>query len=103
MRKFAIPFVLALILTGCAGTPTTNWIKTLAVACDSYGTSLTVLAAQRDAGKLSAPTVRAVNDIRLLVGPVCKPGATVPNPREAFFAITDQVHQLTVLKSSSES
>ena len=97
MRK-AIPLLVALILTGCATSPTTNWIKALAVACDSYATSVVFLTLKRAERKLSPPQVRTINDVMKVVGPVCRPATPVPSPRDAFLSITDEIQKLVAMK-----
>ena len=100
MKKFSIPVVAFLLLVGCA-TTTTDWIKTLAISCEAYASSLTVLAARRDAERLSPSQIRTVNAARAIVNPICKDDAVVPNPREAFFSITDSVGKLVAMKKET--
>jgi len=94
MRSFALALTF-LVVVGCSQT---NFIATLAITCDSYATALNVLAKKRAAERLTPKQIRTVNDVRVLVGPVCLPGSDVVDPRSALLKITESVHTLVLMK-----
>ncbi len=100
MKRVLIP-LLFFVLVGCATTsPTVNYIKALALACDSYASTLVVLAARRAAGSLTAPEIRTVSSVRLIVEPICTSGDTVVDPRAALNRMSLEANKLLSIKRS---
>ncbi len=87
-------------LAACTGDKQTDFTARLAVACDSYASTLKVLAVKRDRRELTPKEIRTVNDIRGVVNPVCLPGSNVPDVRAAFLKISDGIAILIKMKGT---
>jgi hypothetical protein len=92
--------ILVLLLAGCSGDPKVDWTARLAVACDSYASTLQVLSQRRAAGKLKPHDVRTVNAVRILVNPICA-GPAPADARAALMRIEEPVRDLIDIKEDS--
>jgi hypothetical protein len=94
-----IAIIAFLALAACAGTPETRATNALAIACDSYATTLdqiNPLIAQR---KLSTANVERVVAANKLTNPVCKTDSVV-DPEGAIGIVNQGIGLLTAVKNS---
>ncbi len=89
-----------LVVASCA---TIDYHRALAFACDSYTSSLLVLAERRVEGKLTPPQVRAVNAARVIVNPICETGVPVVDARVALDRIANHVAKLRAIKEGQKA
>lgn len=83
MVRLAVLALLAAIAVGCMSASTD---QALAVSCRSYAATLSSLAELREADKLSADQVDAVNAARAIANPICLDGTVADNE---LYALAD--------------
>lgn len=94
---------LSLLVVGClSNDPQVRMITTVALACDSYASTLTVLAKRRAAGKLSPKQVRKVNSVRVIANKPCLPGAAPPSDANLVRQLADGVADLIDIKRNTQ-
>lgn len=97
MRKYLPIVALALILTGCAGTPETRATNALGIACDAYASALLQLAAVKQ--KMSERQIGQVDGVNKVIDPICSPGSEV-KPAEAVKTVRDAIDTLKKIKEA---
>lgn len=70
MKRFLIIAAVGLALAGCAKDKISP-AESVLLSCDAYASALKSLAPLRAADKLSAGTVKIVDDTRAIVEPIC--------------------------------
>lgn len=90
----AVCAVLLLFLAACAGSAETRATNALAIACDSYATTLGELADHREAGRLTETQIARVDSANALTEPICTADSVV-DPASAVGTVRGA---LTILK-----
>ena len=110
MKRLLFAGALVLALSGCegltqaTGDPTVdaaaNAVKRVGIACDSYSSSLNVLAVMNSNGQLSAESETRVDQIVATVGPLCRSDAQPVSAEVADILATIEplVYELVIMK-----
>lgn len=98
----------ALALGGCNGgiatlaaPPTPTTIVAMTAACETFDTSLDVLAAARKAQKLSPAQVTAIDQVRALLNPTCHANPPPSATDIATSTVLVGIGQLAAIKTSA--
>lgn len=97
--KYALMFCGVLALSACAGTAETRATDSLAIACDTYATTLDTLAPLKGAGKLSANNIAIVDKANSYVKPVCGSGSVV-DPAQAISLVNQAITLVNTIRGA---
>ncbi len=85
------------LLSACSGNVVADRITALAFACDTYASTLNMLADLRTAGRLTVAQRATVNSIVPVVRPVCSLEAA-DRPVAALSAVQREVSKLVLMR-----
>ncbi len=96
IASMAVCFCLG-FLFACSSSPE----RKLQIACQTYADTLNALAQQNSLGQLSADAQESVDQVRFIVGPICRGEADGLSTLDALAAVEAGLFQLALAEQGA--